>query len=217
MINLKKYCKKSITQLTFKKKREKFFFFQRFLISKTQQKQKLSGIFSKAQSIRTIPNLSPIDLQTLNPQRRHRGHPRLSIVVTSPFCFTIVLKQIVKHSETIVPRWGKILASGPSCTRVIRRRGRKSRGLIAPLFSLFLLRDENRLRRAALCDSEWQPCDHFAFIFFSLSLSLSFFLSHPSSILFHAAFASLPLRIKFNTPVSWLIIFLHEILRRLRC
>lgn len=172
MINLKKYCKKSITQLTFKKKREKFFFFQRFLISKIQQKQKLSGIFSKTQSIRTIPNLSPIDLQTLNPQRRHRGHPRLSIVVTSPFCFTIVLKQIVKHSETIVPRWGKILASGPSCTRMIRRRGRKSRGLIAPLLSIFITgrksftsRRSVRFRMATV-----RPfCFH---LLFSLSFSL---------------------------------------------
>lgn len=183
MINLKKYCKKSITQLTFKKKREKFFFFQRFLISKTQQKQKLSGIFSKAQSIRTIPNLSPIDLQTLNPQRRHRGHPRLSIVVTSPFCFTIVLKQIVKHSETIVPRWGKILASGPSCThRDTSQREEIKRVDSTPLLSVFITgrksftsRRSARFRMATV-----RPfCFHFLF-------SLSFSLLLPFSPFVHS-------------------------------
>lgn len=149
----------------------KFFFSQRF--------PRKPNPFARSPSYL----LSQLISKLSNPQRRHRGHPRLSIVVTSPFRFTAVLKH---RSWNTVKRswWGKILASGPvspSCTLVIRRRGigRESRGWYHP-FPLFLLWDENRLRRAIL--HAIRNSDHFAFIFFPLSLSFSL-LVH--AILFH--------------------------------
>lgn len=94
-------------------------------------------------------------------------------------------------------------------TRDTSQRDREGiKGLIPPLSSVFITRRKSFTSRHSPRDSEQRP-----FCFHLLS-SLSLSLSHSSfTRFFSTAFASLPLRIKFNTPVSWLIIFLHEILQ----
>lgn len=93
----------------------------------------------------------------------------------------------------------------PSCTLVIRRRG-IGRVDTTPFLCfyyetkiVYVAPFSTRFRTATILLSSSFP---------SLSLSHSSFTRF-----FSTAFASLPLRIKFNTPVSWLIIFLHEILQ----
>lgn len=173
----------------------KFFFSQRF--------PRKPNPFARSPSYL----LSQLISKLSNPQRRHRGHPRLSIVVTSPFRFTAVLKH---RSWNTVKRswWGKILASGPvspSCTLVIRRRG-IGRVDTTPFLCFYY---ETKIVYVAPFSTRFRTA---TILLSSSFLSLS--LSHSSfTRFFSTAFASLPLRIKFNTPVSWLIIFLHEILQ----
>lgn len=93
----------------------------------------------------------------------------------------------------------------PSCTLVIRRRG-IGRVDTTPFLCFYY---ETKIVYVAPFSTRFRTA---TILLSSSFLSLS--LSHSSfTRFFSTAFASLPLRIKFNTPVSWLIIFLHEILQ----